>query len=361
VSAGEPSGDAHAAQVIHNLLQQRPDLTVEGIGGPHLVQAGASLLGDIRNLSVVGLAEGLDSLPAHVRLFRKIDHRLATADYDLALLVDYPGFNLRLAARAARHGVPVLYYIAPQVWAWGQWRVSTLRQHVTQLAVVLPFEELYFRDRGVAATFVGHPLLDHAVGDRASSRRALGLPSGAPTLAVFPGSRSSERQRLWPAFRKTAELLRGTIPDLEIVVGTAHPTADPPPGFRFCPDQSLTILAAADVALCKSGTTTLEAAISGVPMAVAYRVHPLTYAVARRLVRVPHVSLVNLVAGRAVVPEFLQRRVVPRDMRRALEPLFNQDHRATLQQRADLVAVQHALGSPGVGRRVAELALEVAA
>ncbi len=356
VSAGEPSGDAHAAAVVQALRQSRDDVELEGIGGPRMKAAGVRLIGHIDALSVFGLFEGMRSLPAHVRLLRDVGRRLDSRAFDAVLLVDYPGFHLRLAARAAAHGVPVVYYIAPQLWAWGRWRVTALRRCVNHLAVILPFEEEFFGSRGVRATFVGHPLLDRdRPPTRGEARGRLGIDERSPVLAVFPGSRASERRRLWPVFRETARRLENTVPGLDVIVAAGVATR----GFR-CADAE-TAMAAADVGLCKSGTTTLEAAIAGLPMVVAYRMSPLTFAVARRAVRVSRVSLVNLVADQDLVPEFLQGEASPVNLEAALRPLFDRSARDAERQRWGLDAVRRALGAPGAAQRVAELTLECAA
>jgi lipid-A-disaccharide synthase len=356
VSAGEPSGDAHAAAVVRALHREHADLDVEGIGGPQMAAAGARLLGNIEHLSVMGLSEGIATLPAHARLLRIFRQRIAAHAYDAVLLVDYPGFHLVLARAAASHGVPVVYYIAPQMWAWGPWRVAALRSHVRHLAVILPFEEAFFEQHDIPATFVGHPLLDRKPGpDRAAAREALGISYDAPALAMFPGSRESERRRLWPVFRDAAHRLRQTSTDLELIVA-AEVSGN---GIRSA--DAVTAMAAADVCLCKSGTTTLEAALSDTPMVVAYRMSSFTFAIARRVIRVPHVSLVNLVAGREVVPELLQDDASPETLVQAILPLLDHDGQAERRQRDGLAAVRERLGSPGAAQRVAELTLSCAA
>jgi len=356
VSAGEPSGDAHAAAVVRALHREHADLDVEGIGGPEMAAAGARLVGHIESLSVMGLTEGVGTLPAHARLLWQFRRRIAGRAYDAVLLVDYPGFHLVLARAAALHAVPVVYYIAPQMWAWGRWRVAALRRRVQHLAVILPFEEEFFGQHDIRATFVGHPLLDRDPGpSRRTARERLGISRDASVLAVFPGSRAAERNRLWPAFRETARRLQCADADLELIVA-ADVVSD---GMRTA--DSVTAMAAADVCLCKSGTTTLEAAISDTPMVVAYRMSPLTFAIARRAVRVSHVSLVNLVAGRGIVPEFLQNDVSPETLEQALLPLLERDGTAARMQREGLAGVREALGSPGAAQRVAKLTVGCAA
>jgi len=356
VSAGEPSGDAHAATVVRALYREHSDLDIEGIGGPEMAAAGVRLVGHIESLSVMGLTEGVGTLPAHIRLLREFRRRVAAHAYDAVLLVDYPGFHLTLARAASRHSVPVVYYIAPQMWAWGQWRVAALRHWVQHLAVILPFEKAFFGQHDVRATFVGHPLLDRDPGPgRRSARETLGVSQDASVLALFPGSRASERHRLWPAFHETARRLLRTNADLELVVAADIGGED------MRTTDSETAMAAADVCLCKSGTTTLEAAISDTPMAVAYRMNPLTFAIARRAVQVPHVSLVNVVAGREVVPELLQHDASPETLEQALLPLLERGGPAGRMQREGLATVREALGTPGAAQRVAELTLGYAA
>jgi lipid-A-disaccharide synthase len=256
-----------------------------------------------------------------------------------------------------------LYYITPQVWAWGAKRLPELRRIVTRAAPILPFEEKLLRDHGIDATFVGHPLLDRALElpDKRSARRQLAIPEGAPLLALFPGSRAQEVQRHLRDFTATAAELQRRVPSLQVVVSAAsNVNID----SAHCPwpvvtGASFVVLRAADAALCKSGTTTLESAVAGCPMVVAYRTSLWTYAMAKRVVRIPRIGLVNVVAGREVAREFLQHEVQPAAIADALEPLLLLGSPQRERALADLEFVRSKLGEPGAAERVAQIAVEL--
>lgn len=363
VSAGEPSGDAHAAEVVRRLFADQEGIAVDGIGGPRMEEAGARLIARMEDLSAIGVAEVLRSVPAHVALLARLRRRFTLERYDLAVLVDYPGFHLRLARVAAGRGVPVLYYIAPQLWAWGAWRLPALRRSVSHLAVILPFEQAFFAGRGIPTTFVGHPLLDRPpTPTRDAARRVLGLGSDVPLLTLSPGSRRAEIRRLWPTLRRAAHRLREAVPDLEVLLLEAPCGVAPADeAFRVWRGDPAVAFAAADAGLCKSGTTTLEAALAGMPMVIAYRMHPASFALAKRVVSVPSVGLVNLIAGRGVAPELLQGEATPEALASAALPLLDPAGREASEQRDALETVRSALGSPGAAGRVAELGRELAA
>jgi lipid-A-disaccharide synthase len=358
---GEASGDLHAGKVAEALRAADPALPMAAVGGGHLRRAGATILVDVAELAVMGFTEVLAHIPRHARLLRHLTARLQSGRVGLVILLDYPGFNLMVAAAARAAGVPVLYYITPQVWAWGAGRLATLSSRITKAAPILPFEEALLRAHGVDATFVGHPLLDRVAGmpSPEEARRRLGLDPAAPVLAVFPGSRRAELARHLAPFLEVATRLQGIVPGLQVVVSVA-PTVEI--SAAHCPfplvrEASFTVLRAATAGLLKSGTTTLEAAVAGLPHVIGYRTSAITYAIAKRVVTIPHIGLVNVVAGRAVSQEFVQGAFRPDRVASALVPLLHvaSPERAAAVQ--GLAAVRDRLGTPGAAQRVADMAL----
>ncbi|HEX8851099.1 MAG TPA: lipid-A-disaccharide synthase [Gemmatimonadaceae bacterium] len=362
--AGEASGDLHAAGVASELRARGAPYRLIGIGGDAMRDAGVELIEHVEQLAVMGFVEVLRHVPKHWALLRNLRRRIRSGNTALLVLIDYPGFNMKLAAEATAAGVPVLYYITPQVWAWGAGRLSELARTVTRAAVILPFEEKLLREHGVTTTFVGHPLLDRVqrLPGRAEARQQLGLPNDAPVLALFPGSRAQEIARHLDAFVATARELERRRPGLRVIVSAApHVRLNE----RACPysivrSASFTVLRAADAAMCKSGTTTLEAAVAGCPLVVAYRTNALTYAAARRLVKIPHIGLVNVVAGREVAREFVQDALEPRAVSDELERLLSRGSPRRAEVVNGLADVRAKLGTPGAADRVARMALEMA-
>ncbi len=364
IIAGETSGDIHAARVARELVAGNAAFQLVGVGGDSMQAAGVQLLEHARRLAALGLVEVFRHVPRHWALLRALRRRLNDGQVALLILVDYPGFNMRLAEAATAAGVPVLYYITPQIWAWGSARAERLARTVTKAAVILPFEEPLLRSHGVDATFVGHPLLDAAAAlpDKEQARADLGIGAGERVLALFPGSRPQEITRHLADFVATARELERRIPRLRVIVSAA-PTVQIAP--ERCPyplvrSASFTVLRAADAALCKSGTTTLEAAVAECPLVVAYRTNPVTYAAARRVLKIRHIGLVNVVAGREIVREFVQSALEPLGVAAALLPLLDPNSPERARMLADLRGVREALGTPGASRRVARLAVELA-
>jgi len=356
--AGEASGDLHAGILAEALRRRRPDLALVGTGGPRMAAAGVEMLEQIEG--VVGFVEVLRHVPAHLRLLRRLTARLRSGRVGLVILIDYPGFNLRVAAAARAAGVPVLYYITPQVWAWKRGRVRTMAEVITKAACILPFEPPMLREAGIDATFVGHPLLDRALAlpTRAEARARLGLDGAGEVLALFPGSRAVEIRRHLADFVAVARRLEALRPGLRVILSAAPTVAlrDDEVPFPVIRAASFDVLRAADVALCKSGTTTLEAAVADCPCAIVYRTSALSYAIARRLVHIPHIGLLNIVAGREVAPEFVQDAFRPERVADALAPLFAADGAERRAMLAGLAEVRAELGTAGASERVAEMA-----
>ena len=361
--AGEASGDLHAAGVAAALRRVRPELSLAAVGGRRLAEQGVELIHRDNQLGVMGFLEVLKHVPRHYVLLHRIKKMLESGELALVILIDYPGFNMKVAAAAKLAGVPVLYYVTPQVWAWGAGRIPKLAELVTKAAVILPFEEPLLRGYGIDATFVGHPMLDRArnMPTKSEAREALGLAQNTPVLALFPGSRQQEIDRLIDDFVATGRELQRRIPGLQVIVSVASTVAldsDRCP-FRLVHSASLSVLRAADAALCKSGTTTLEAAIADCPLVVAYRTGRISFALAKRLVKVPHIGLVNVVAGREVAREFIQNDVVPVKMADALAELLSNGTRQRMEVLGGLAEVRAKLGSPGAADRVAKMASDL--
>ena len=361
ISAGEPSGDLHAAAVVKALRDRYPGATIDALGGPRMAEAGATLRYQMEGLAAFGVVEIVTKLGAHYRLLRALRKDFREGRYDLVILVDYPGFHLRVAEAAHAAGTKVLYYIAPQLWAWRPGRAHRFAAVVDRLAVVLPFEQTFFGEIGLRSEYVGHPLVDRGPWPtREQARAQLGVPNGSRILGIFPGSRVQEIRRLWQPFRDAAlQLLREGSCDRVFVAGTETGTYPDPGAIEIVRGNPVPLFAAADVALAKSGTTTLEAALADTPMVVAYKVHPLSWAVFQRVRTVRWVSLVNLVAGRQVVPELLQGQASAPELVAALRPLLSARDPGRMAQREGLAVVRQRLGKPGAATRVVSLASEL--
>jgi lipid-A-disaccharide synthase len=365
LSAGEPSGDLHGAALAHALRRRWPGARLLGLAGPRMQAAGVEPIAPFDRLALMGFAEVVRHLPFFVRLMRRAVRALAAANVDLVIPIDYPGFNLRLAKRAAARDVPVLYYIAPQVWAWHRSRAGSLARMADRLAVILPFEEAVFREYGANVRYVGHPLLDRSdpVQEREAFCASLGLDPERRILAVFPGSRPQEVERHLEPFAAAARQLVEARWHIQPVVARSTDVDRPAyddAGFPLT-DDAHSLLAHAHAAMVKSGTTTLEAALAGVPMVIAYRTHPATYWLARRLVDVEHVGLANLVAGRRVAPELLQDEVKASALAERLLPLVDEGP-ARQAALAGLASVRESLrldGPSTAAERVVALAAEI--
>jgi lipid-A-disaccharide synthase len=368
LSCGEASGDLYAGALTRELRALDPSTAIFGLGGPQMKAAGATLVDDYRDITATGLIEPIAKLPRLVDVRRRLVHA-ARADPPAALvLIDFSGFNLRLAPAIKALGVPVVYYISPQIWAWRRKRIETIRAIADRVLVIFPFEEQIYRDAGVPVEFVGHPLIDLAkpAAPRADFLPRHGLMPTAPTVAILPGSRTSEVSRIFPVLMDAAARIRATVADAQFVVARAPRLDD---GLFARPRATLdrvaivegdtdSVLAAADVALIASGTATVQTALHDTPMVVVYRVSPLSYHLLRRLVSVDAIGMVNLIAGRRIVPELVQDEFTPDAVAREAISMLTDAGRAA-SMRADLARVRDRLGGPGASRRAAEAILRV--
>ncbi len=351
--AGEVSGDQHGSALMAAMQQLDPRSRFAGIGGHRMQALGMDCLYRSEEMALVGLWEVLRRIPFLVRAMRRTYRRVLGWQPERVILIDYPGFNLRLARRLQRAGIPVTYYVAPQLWAWRESRIRTIRRCVDQLLVIFPFEAEWYRRRGVTAHFVGHPILEEESPDvtREAYLSGLGLNPDRPVLTLFPGSRRQELHRHLKLFISAARLLKQELPEVQVVLGLARGLApDQIPDNRR---DELTITATrprlalryADAAIVASGTATLEGAVWGVPMVVVYRVAPFSWWLGRRLVNLSYVSMVNILSEEEVVPEFLQHRAQAGPIARAARAYFQAgENRQTVLDKLD--QVRQSLMSP---------------
>ncbi len=373
--AGEASGDVLGARLMAAIRAMRPGATFAGVGGARMAEQGLNSLFPLSDLAVMGLVEVLPRIRLLSRRLKQVDADIARLRPDVLVTIDSPGFTHRVLKSAGARGIRRVHYVAPQVWAWRENRVKHFPGLWDKLLCLLPFEPAWFAARGLEGIFVGHPVLESGAdqGDAARFRRTHGIAPGQPVLILMPGSRRSEAPRLLPVFGQTLEILAREAPGLrtvlpvsavvqETVQRAAASWPGPPIVVGSLQDKHDAYAAARDgmgVALTKSGTSTLELALAGVPMAVTYRVNPISAALARRLIRVPHVAMVNLLAGRLLVPELLQGDCNPRALADTVLRLLR-DPAARAAQQAGFAQVIGQLRPPG-GTPSAAAAREVLA
>jgi lipid-A-disaccharide synthase len=371
ISCGEPSGDLYAGALVASLREIDPSIQVSGFGGAQLQAAGAALDGDYRGFSVTGLVEAASVLPRSWKMLRTLSALARERRPDVFVAVDFPDFNFRLLPVMRRLGVPVVYYVSPQLWAWRPGRVKTISRFVDRMLVIFPFEAALYERAGVPVEFVGHPLIDLArpSQSREDVLRAAGVAGAGPIVALLPGSRPNEVRHLLPDLAAAAKLIATRVSDVRFLVARAPSLDD----SLFAPVEDLQrdgvpigllanatddVLAASDVVITASGTATIQTALHGRPMVIVYRLAPLTYAIGRRFVRVSQYGMVNLVAERPVVPELIQDALTPATVADEAISLLTDAARAETMRR-DLSIVRARLGGPGASRRAAEAVLRV--
>jgi lipid-A-disaccharide synthase len=367
VVAGEASGDRHGATLCAALRALAPETRLFGMGGEHMRATGVDLVADVSRRATVGTTEAVSGVPQLYRVYRRLRGLIEREQPRAVVLIEFPEFNLLLARAARRAGIPVVYFVPPQIWAWRRGRIRTIRRLVSLVLAAFPFERDLYHDAGVPVEYVGHPTLDalDAVPSRDEGRRVLGLPAAATVVGLLPGSRHGEALRMLPLMRAVAERLAAERDDVRFVVAQASTLDD---GFvhgmlagadrlLVARDAAPTVMRAADLVLVTSGTATLEAALLGTPMLVCYRVSPATEVMGRMLLRVPWIGLANILLGRQVVPELYLRRDVTvgrvlAETRRLLD-----DPAARGAQRRAFAELRAELGEPGVGMRAAKALL----
>jgi len=367
---GEASGDLHGAEVIHALKDRAPGTVFFGVGGHQMEKAGCKILIPSADLAVVGLVEVLGHLPAIWRSFQKLKRLLqGTQKPDVLVLIDFPEFNLRLAKQAKKAGVPVLYYVSPQVWAWRRGRVKKIAAVVDRLAAIFPFEPDLYQGLDIDVRYVGHPLLDEfcITKSREEMLEDLGIENKRLVVGLFPGSRRSELKYMLDTLVDTARVLSKKYPDIHFLVPVASTLSKEQIGARFSDDIPVTLVDsrqtsiydlahACNLVVTVSGTVTLQIALAGTPMVILYKMTPLTYAIGKRLVRVDHIGLANIVAGKRVVPELIQDRATPENLAGEVMRILD-DQSIAEGIRDQLKRLQNQLGESGCAGRVAEMVL----
>jgi lipid-A-disaccharide synthase len=371
ISCGEASGDLYAGALTAELQAREPDAEIFGFGGQRLKSAGGHLIGDYGGLSVTGLTEAIRVVPRSFAMLRRLVDAARELRPHVFVAIDSPDFNFRLLSALRRLGIPIVYYVSPQLWAWRPGRMETMKTYVDRVLVIFPFEEALYREAGVNVQFVGHPLVDLAKSGepRESFLQERGLRPTAPTVALLPGSRKNELDRTVPVMAEAIPLIRARVPDVQFVVACAPGMAD----SLFAPfvaddldaevvlvrERTDDVLAASDVVITASGTATIQCTLHEKPMVVVYRLSPLTYRLVKPFGHVDMYAMPNLVAGKRIVPELIQADfTAERTADEALKFLTDRDQYE--QTRQALAHVRAQLGPPGASARAAQAVLEVA-
>jgi len=362
INAGDPSGEKHAADLVKELKLINPQLEFFGIGGEHMRQAGVNLLFHISQLAIMGFTEILKHLPFIRKVLNEIKTFLQTEQPAAVILVDYPGFNLRVAKLASQMGIPVVYYICPQLWAWGEKRVNKIRQYVNLPLVIFKFEEDFFEQHGVRATFVGHPLVDQLQDFRARPdfREQHNVPSEVPIIGLFPGSREVEVKKLLPVMTAAIRRLKLNQP-FRVIIAKSPNLPDSlykpfvqEPNILLNRTDTHSLMKESFLALVASGTATLELGYFQVPMIVMYKVSFISYWLGRMLISIDNIALVNILLGKKVIPELIQHEATPENIRSHILQYFENSefYRKT---RSELGHIKEILGPPGAASRAAGL------
>jgi len=369
IVAGEASGDLHGANLVKAMKRLDPGVTIQGIGGIMMEEAGVDILIPSSEMAVVGLIEVFARLNSIIRAHLKLKSLLKNSRPDLLILIDYPEFNINLARTARRYDIPVLYYISPQVWAWRRGRIKKIAERVDRMAVILPFEKELYLETGMEVEYVGHPIMDSIQQhqDKGEIVRDMGFKDGNPIVGLLPGSRNEEIKNLLPLMIESVEILSSRYDNLKCILPMAS-TVSPElvqveinqskVEIQVSREEVSRTLSVCDLAIVASGTATLETAIMGVPMVIVYKVSPISFWIGKRVIKVPYVGLVNLVAGEEIVPELIQDEITPHSLADAvLAILGNEQRKGEIIEK--LRIVKDTLGRGGASERTAGIAMEM--
>jgi|TARA_B100001996_G_scaffold357212_1_gene321018 lipid-A-disaccharide synthase len=361
IIAGEPSGDLHGSKLIRAIKNLHPNSSFMGHGGNKMKNEGMRIIEHIDDLSIMGFTEVLRHLPRLIKIMDATLNAISQSNPDRIILIDYPGFNLRLAKKLSSFDIPITYFILPQVWAWKEKRVKKMKKLIDQTISIFPFEKDWFASRGLNVEYFGHPFMDieHMDETTKSFYKRHSLDLNSPILTLLPGSRQQEIDRHWPIFLETVNLLREQYLNLQVVVGKASniDLDNCPSDFKIERDAKKAMLVGT-VGLVSSGTATLECAIEGLPIVVCYKLFPLSWFITKTLVKVKHSSIINIIMDKQVVPELLQDDMNPKLILKTIAPLFDMESEKRKKMFLEYEKLKKSLGSPGVYMRVAESILE---
>jgi len=369
IIAGEASGDLHGSNLVRAMQRINPRIRFYGIGGEKLKEAGVKIVADSSDMAVVGLTEVLSKLGFILSVRRKLKRSLHEENPDLLILIDYPDFNLPLAKVAKKHGIKVFYYISPQVWAWRKRRIYHIARYVDKMAVILPFETSLYDEVNLDVRFVGHPLLDVVKMNisRDDALREFGLKDRGTIIGILPGSRESEVTKLLPDMMKAAHILTERISPVQFVLPLADTLRHDfisdivnqySVDVTVVKDNVYDVIGVSDIVMVASGTATLETALLETPMVIVYKVSPVSYFIGRLIINVDHIGMVNIIAGKKVVPEFIQNDATPENIANGIYDILSNTPKMDIIKR-DLGQIREKLGSPGAAARAAELAYEI--
>ena len=367
--AGEASGDLHGSHLVKEMLSLDPSLQFYGVGGEKMKNEGVELIADSKEMAVVGITEVLLKLKRIYQIYRKLKNSLAANSPALVILIDYPDFNLRFAREAKKKNIPIVYYISPQVWAWRKGRIKKIGRLIKKMIVIFPFEKKFYEEAKIDVDFVGHPLLD-AIRSQFSREEAFqkfSLTPGVTTIGLLPGSRMNEIKRHLPPMIEAISLISKQINPVQFIIPVApgldwgevqNLVGSKRENIRVVENNIYDVMRISDVVIVASGTATIEAAIMGAPMIVVYRVSPLTYLLGKMLIKVKNIGMVNIIAGKTVVPELIQKDVTPEKITSAVVQILENPSKQE-EIKKELSSLKEKIGNPGASFRAAQIIISL--